>query len=215
MIFFLNCKLFADDTSLFSVVNDIHTNVTTLSKDLNAITNWALQWKMIFNPNLSKQAQEVIFSKKIKKLFHPTLLFINIPLSNNLSQKYLVLTLDIKLNLLEHTKSITKKYGKTMGLLRKFQQILPRLSLFIIYKTFIRSRLDYVNIVYDQAYNSAFHDKLESIQYDICLAITGATRGSSTEKMYQELGSESLKSRRWFRKLCHFYMIFNKHSTLI
>ena len=99
-----------------------------------------------------------------------------------------------------------------MGLLRKFQQILPRSTLLTIYKTFIRSRLD---IIYDQAYNSAFHDKLESIQYNACLAITGAVRGTSTEKIYQELGLESLKSRRWFRKLCHFYKIFNDNHPLI
>ena len=79
-----NCKLFADDMSLFSVVNNIHTSATTLSLDLKAITNWAFQWKMIFNPDLSKQAQEVIFNRKIKKLLHPTLLFNNIPLNNSL-----------------------------------------------------------------------------------------------------------------------------------
>ena len=107
-----NCKLFADDTSLFSVVNNIHTSATTLSQDLNAITNWAFQWKMIFNPNSSKQAQEVIFNKKIKKLFHPTLLFNNIPLSSSLFQNHLYLTLDIKLNFSAHIKSITKKIVK-------------------------------------------------------------------------------------------------------
>ena len=62
-----NCKLFADDTSLFSVVNNIHTSATTSSEDLNAITNWAFQWKMIFNPDFSKQAQEVIFGRNISK----------------------------------------------------------------------------------------------------------------------------------------------------
>ena len=84
-----NCKLFADDTSLFSIVNNIHTSATTLSQDLKAITNWAFQWKIIFNPDLSKQAQEVIFSRKIKKLLHPTLLFNNIPLNNCLFHKHL------------------------------------------------------------------------------------------------------------------------------
>ena len=177
-----NCKLFADDTSLFSVVNNIHTSATTLSEDLKAITKWAFQWKIIFNPDLSKKAQEVIFSRKIKKLLHPTLFFNNIPLNNSLFQKHLGLSLDIKLNFSEHIKSITKKNSKTMGLLRKFQQILPRSTLLTI------SRLDYADIVYDQAYNCAFHDKLESIQYNACLAITGAIRGISTEKIYQELG---------------------------
>ena len=197
---------------LFSVVNNIHTSATTLSQDLKAITKWAFQWKMIFNPDLSKQAQEVIFSRKIKKLLHPTLLFNHIPLNNRLFQKHLGLTLDIKLNFSEHIKSITKKISKTMGLLRKFQQILPRSTLLTIYKTFIRCWLDYPDIVYDQAYNSAFHDKLESIQYYACLAITGAIRSTSTERIYQELGLESLKSRRWFRKLCYFYEIFNDKS---
>ena len=55
-------------------------------------------------------------------------------------------------------------------------------------------------------------EKLESIQYNACLAITGAIRGISSEKLYQELGLESLKSRRWFRKLCHFYKILNEKS---
>ena len=95
-----------------------------------------------------------------------------------------------------------------MGLLTKFQQVLPRSTLLTIYKTFIRSRLDYADTIYDQAYNSAFHDKLESIQYNGCLAI----RGASTEKIYQELGLESLKSSCRFRKLCHFYKIFNDKS---
>ena len=90
---------------------------------------------------------------------------------------------------------------------------MPRSSLLTVYKTFVRSRLDYADIIYDQAYNSTFHDKLESIQYNACLAITGAIRGTSTEKIYQELGLESLKSRRWFRKLCHFYKIFNEKSS--
>ena len=43
---------------------------------------------------------------------------------------------------------------------------------------------------YDQAYNMSFYHKLESIQYDACLAITGAIRGTSKEKIYQELGLE-------------------------
>ena len=207
-----NCKLFADDTFLFSVVNNNHTSAATSSQDLNGITNLAFQWKMILNPDLSKQAQKVIFSRKIKKLLYPTLLFNNISLSNSLFQKHLGLTFDIKLNFSEHIKSITRKINKTLGLLRKFEQILPRSSLLTIYKTFIRRQLHYVDIIYDQAYNSVFHDKLESIQYNACLAITGAIRGTATEKIYQELGLESLKPRRWFRKLYHFYKIFNEKS---
>ena len=65
-----------------------------------------------------------------------------------------------------------------MGLLCKFQQILSRSGFLTIYKTFIRSRLDYADIIYDQAYNCAIHDKLGSIQYNARLAIIGAIRGT-------------------------------------
>ena len=64
-----------------------------------------------------------------------------------------------------------------MGLIRKFQPILPRFSLLTIYKTFVRPHLDYGDMIYDQTYNASFHRKLESIQYFACLAITGTIRG--------------------------------------
>ena len=99
------------------------------------------------------------------------------------------------------------KVNKSIKLLRKFQLFLPISSLFAIYKTFIRSHLGYADVVYGQSYKSSFREKLESIQYNAALALTGAVRGSSSEKIYQELGLESLKKRRWFRKLCQFYKI--------
>ena len=68
-----NCKLFADDTSLFSVVNDIQSSAATLRNDLTVISNWGLQWSMICNLDLIKQAQEVIFSRNNKKLLYPSL----------------------------------------------------------------------------------------------------------------------------------------------
>ena len=99
-----------------------------------------------------------------------------------------------------------------MILLCRFQPILPRSSLLTIYKTFIRSQLYFADVIYDQPCNSSFHEKLESIQCNACLGMTRAIRGTSSEKLYHELGLESLKSRRWFRKLCHFYKILNEKS---
>ena len=54
-----NRKLFADDTSLFSVVQDITLSAKNLNDDLNKIKKWTFQWKIIFNPDPKKQAQEV------------------------------------------------------------------------------------------------------------------------------------------------------------
>ena len=79
--------------------------------------------------------------------------------------------------------------------------MLPRQVLVTIYKAFVRPHLDYGDVLYDQAFNNSFHGKMESIQYNACLAMTGAIRGTSREKIYQELGLESLQLRRWYRKL--------------
>ena len=81
-----------------------------------------------------------------------------------------------------------------------------------IYKASVRPHLDYGDILYDQAYEASFHQKLGKIQYNARIAITGAIRGTSKEKVYQELGLEYLESRRWFRKLCFFLKILKNKS---
>ena len=77
-----------------------------------------------------------------------------------------------------------KKINKTICLLRKLQNKLSRTPLVTICKSFVRPHLDYGNILYDQAFNNSFHERFESIQYNVTLAITGTIRGSSKEKLY-------------------------------
>ena len=102
---------------------------------------------------------------------------------------------------------------KGIGLLRKLRSILTRTSLLTIYKSFIRPHLDYGDIVYDQPSNDAFSNKLETVQYNAALAITGAIKGTSREKLYQELGLEYLHQRRWMRRFCLFYKVVSTKLT--
>ena len=120
--------------------------------------------------------------------------------------------LDTKLNFQEHLNNVPRK-GKTIGLLRKFQAFLPRQSLVMAYKVFIRPHLDCGDIIYDQTYSDYFQQKMVSIQYNVALAITGAIRDTSREKVYQELGLESLRKRQWYRKLCYFLKTFKGQSS--
>ena len=82
------CKIFADDTSLFSRVSEIHKSASNLNDDLEKISYWAYEWKMQFNPDLNKQANEVIFSRKTSSnnLSHPSNLtiitFLNAPIKS-------------------------------------------------------------------------------------------------------------------------------------
>ena len=105
-----------------------------------------------------------------------------------------------------------KEYKHTNTHIRKLHNNLPKLPLLTIYEAFIRTHLDYGYIMYYQAYNILFHQKLESIQYNSALDITGAVRGTSTEIRYNELGLEALEKRRWYRKLCCFYKVCNSNS---
>ena len=211
-----NAKLFADDTSLFSVVHDINTSTIELKSDLKKINDWASQWKMTFNPYCSKQAQEIIFSRKLKKATHPPLLFNNNNVSQVNFQTHLGIILDVKLTFEEHLKNVFNKTNKMIELLKKLSNLLPGQVLVTIYKAFIRPHLDYGDVLYDQAFNNSFHAKMEFIQYNACLAITGAIRGTSREKVYQELGLEALQLRHWYRKLCLFYTVFkNEHPKYL
>ena len=130
------------------------------------------------------------------KSSHPNVYFNNIPVSLNSVHKNLGMLLDDKLSYKHYLIFVLKKAKKTISLIRKFQQSLPRQSLITIYKSFIRSHLDYGDIVYDRTFNETFQKNLESIQYNAAIAITGALRDTSSEKLFEELDLESLKSRR-------------------
>ena len=97
-----NARLFADDVSLFSVV-------TNLNNDLSKINAWTNQWKLIFNPDPRKQAQEVIFSRKTQKMSHLPLNFNNNTVQKVQFQKHLCVYLDGKLDFREHLQNIFKK----------------------------------------------------------------------------------------------------------
>ena len=107
-----NAKLFVDDTSLFLAEHDINTSAIELNSDLKKIYEWAFQWKMTFNPDRSKQTQEIIFSRKFKKTTYPPLLFSNNYVSQVNSQTHLGAILNIKLTLEEHLKNVFNKTTK-------------------------------------------------------------------------------------------------------
>ena len=84
-------KLFADDISIFSIVYDIELSSKRLNDDLKKGSDWAYWWKMSFNLDLFKQAQEVIFSRKASRVDHPAVTFNNFLVAQTPFQKHLVL----------------------------------------------------------------------------------------------------------------------------
>ena len=93
----------------FSVVHNIIDSANLLNSDLSKIDEWALQWKMSFNPDPTKQPQEIIFSRKTSQRNHPGLMFSNSIVNVTTIHKHLGMTFDSKLNLDKHLKSVLKK----------------------------------------------------------------------------------------------------------
>ena len=87
-----NVNFFADDTMLYSIVNNPLISASDLNHDLELISQWAFQWKMAFNPDPNKQAAEVLFSCKKKPVHHPELYFNGAPVSRISEHKHLGLT---------------------------------------------------------------------------------------------------------------------------
>ena len=95
------------------------------------------------------------------------------------------------------------------GVIKKLFKSLPRNALLVIYKSFVRPHLDYGDNVYDRSDNESFVSKLNQVQYNAALAITGAIKFTSPTKLYNELGLESLESRRRHRRLCFLHKIMS------
>ena len=94
-----NIKFFADDTMLFSIVKNPQISANELNRDLDGIRMWAHQWKLEFNPDLTKQVTEVLFSCKKSSLNHPQIMFNGTIVAKMNDQKHLGLSLDSSLSL--------------------------------------------------------------------------------------------------------------------
>ena len=210
-------KLFADDTSLFTVVYDIDIAADKLNRDLDIISNWAHQWKMQFNPDISKQASQVIFYQNKGMVVHPPIFFNGSKVAIKLEHKHLGIILDSKLNFHSHIREGIIKAIRGIGIICLLSKYVSRDVLDQIYKLYVRPHLDYGDIIYhkyDPEFKLDFTKKLESTQYSAALAVSGAWRGTNTDKLYQELGWQILYYRRWHRRLCHFYNLQNHQRPL-
>ena len=87
---------------MFTIINDPKTTAKQLCEDLDKITEWAFHWKMSFNPDQSKQVQEVIFIRKVKKVVHSPIFFNNKPVQRVSSEKHLGIILDTSLTFDKH-----------------------------------------------------------------------------------------------------------------
>ena len=219
-------RFFADDTMLFSTVEkNPATTANELNQDLETISQWAYQWKMEFNPDPTKQATELLFSCKKNPPIHPPLFFNGSVVTKVNEQKHLGLILDEKLSFRSHVNEKITKTKKIIGMIRHLSKYLPIKTLVLMYKSLVRPHFDYGDIIFHipPQNNGAFGNnnangnrqlnvlmaKIESVQYQATLAITGTWQGTSKIKLYKELGLESLSDRRSVNRVLQIFKIKN------
>lgn len=218
-------RIFADDTFIYRTADSDST--LNLNNDLAEITNWAWQWKMLFNPSISKQAVEVLFSNKKNKSIFPPLNFNGIPVKQVDETQHLGMILDRNLYFNNHLENKIAKANQGLGVMIQLKKWLSFRVLETIYKLYVRPHLDYGDVLYHTANpnkNETFElspqaaslRKVEEVQYKAAKIITGAWQGTSMEKLYKILGWESLNKRRIMRKLTILHeTIINKHPNYL
>ena len=135
----------ADDTSLFSRVNDATQTAFKISVDLDKIEKWAWQWKMEFNTDKS---EEIILSTKRKQPFHPPIELGNQAIVRWNKHKHLGVILDSRLNFQSQVIEAVIKAKRGIGLIKCLSKYVSRDVSDQVYKLYVRPHLDYGDIIY-------------------------------------------------------------------
>ena len=197
-------RLFADDTSLYIVVENPDEAAELLNADLDKITTWAEQWLVTFNP---PKTESMLISRKIVKPLHPPIFMSNQQISEVQFHKHLGIFLSNDCTWHKHIEYIKGKAWKRINVMRRLKFQLDRKSLEKIYLSFIRPILEYGNEIWANC-TQYEKDELEQIQLEAARIATGATKLISINNLYSEIGWETLDERRNKQKLLMFYKLY-------
>ena len=123
--------------------------------------------------------------------------------------------LDSILDFSAHVKEVIVKARRGIGMIHYVAKYVSRDVCDQIYKLYVRPHLDYGDIIYHKHDPEFTHDMTkgsEGIQYSVALAVSGAWRGTNIDRLYEELGWESLYYCRWYRRLFHFFKLTMNQS---
>ena len=155
------CFLFADDSLLLDEVISPIDTANKLNNDLDSISMWADRWLVTMNANKTKN---MIFSSKLNKPLHPTLTLANEPIVIVDQHDHLGVTLTNKLSWRPRILKIHQKASKKLNLLEPMKFMLGKKPLEVLYKSVVRSCMEYADVVWDGCCD-ADRDLLESLQF--------------------------------------------------
>ena len=203
----LDCciRLFADDTSLYIVVENPNTSAILLNSSISTIHSWAEDWLVDFS---APKTDAMVITRKRIKPYHPPLIMDNVVITEVDRHRHLGITFSSDLNWQNHITEIKTKAWQRLNILRAFKFKFDRRSLERMYVSFIRPTLEYSGVVWDNC-NDQDKKLLENIQIEAMRIVTGATKLCSISKLYQDTGWETLEARRRKQKLIIFFKMIH------
>ena len=201
-----NIRLFADDTSLYIIVENPASAAVTLNQDLMKIGEWANTWLVKFNPN---KTESLIMSRRSGRTNHPAVLMLDQAVPEVEYHKHLGIFLTNDLSWHKHIDHVTSKAWKRINIMKSLKYTLDRASLETIYLAFIRPILEYSDILFGNCTNADKYE-LDKVQYEAARIVTGATKLVSIDKLLKEVGWERLETRRQKHRLILLYKMINK-----
>ena len=205
-------KLYADDTTLYIVTDNLENGTSLLNSDLEMISRWSKTWLVTFCPNKTEY-MHVTHKNRNMRPDPPS--FQGEILREVEHHKHLGITFSSNLTWNKHISNISKSVSKSLDAMKKLKYTTDRKTLYTIYTSFIRPKLEYGSIIWNDC-NQNDGSLLEGLQLDAARIITGAKRGTSHNKIYIESGLETLTCRRENSQLIQFYkMMHNKTPTYL
>lgn len=199
--------LFADDCVLFREISN-DNDLLTLQSDLNAISVWCKTWVMELNTNKCK----FLRVSRINRIL-PTYYLNDAPLESVSTYKYLGIHITTDLTWSVHTTYVINNANRMLGYVRRNFSQAPSTLKLTLYKTLIRSKLEYAASVWDPNQENLIHS-LEMVQNNsVRFILSNYNRTASISTMKSSLGLPSLSSRRKILRLCLFHKLFY-HSQL-
>jgi hypothetical protein len=198
-------NLFADDTSLLNVIDQLQDSYDTVNLDLQKLSDWADKWLVTFN---AKKTVSLHITKKRENTILPALNLKGTLIEQVKSHCHLGVDLETEFTWQTHINRISVKASKCVGLMRRVCRELPRACLENLYLTMVRPIIEYGGVLFDGSPMN-HTAPLDKIQREAGLVCTGAYKHTKNITLMKELGWNSLNTRRSMQKSCIMFKIQN------
>ena len=177
---------YVDDLNFWRIAKDFYSLLIQIQIAIINLQSWCKKWQIEINPTKTKY---MVFYNKKKLLPPPSLPVVidEVPVSKVSNKRALGIIIDVNLSFTPHIEFITKKCKQAYNRLTLFPSLNPHLAL-QLYKSFIRSRLEFGSIMWGFTLYQREHLKmLESAQRRALSLILRTMKSTPTEALEAEL----------------------------